>query len=126
MEQLYMSLHNIPQMERIFADYGYYEVIANMLNLQPIAYNDCQNHRVILHDSLLQVYTMTKSNVTGMADIDAIIDWCCIKMLSENNILVGRNDIRNVLDSMRREKPSSVRYHVDVKGNISYLILSNE
>lgn len=121
------ELYNLRQMEKLFSTStdGYYSVIVRALNLDPERYS-AETHEEILKRTFLYGYEIMKDEVTGMADIDALIDWCCIKLLSVENILVTREDVEKLLDEMRKADPSSVRYHVDGKGRIAYLILGLE
>ena len=121
------TLCNLKQMEELFSTStdGYYSIIAQALNLNPNRYF-AEIHEEILKQTFLYGYKIMKDKVTGMADIDALIDWSCIKLLSEENVLATRKDIEEFLHKMRQINPSSVRYHVDGKGRIAYLILELE
>jgi len=116
------ELLDIPQMETAFSNYGYFELIAKLLNLEPAEY-DPDKHRELVEKTISYGYSVMKDKVTGMADIDALIDWCCIKMLSKDNILIGKQDVEGFFDEMRKQDPASIRYHVDGRGRIAYLIL---
>ena len=110
-------------MEHVFMADGYFDVIATALNLTPNRYEPSL-HCETLKNRLITGYRMMKNKATGIADIEAITDWCCITMLSDNNLLVTKRDIQTFLDDLRKEKPGSIGYHVDGKGNISYLTIS--
>ena len=110
-------------MEKVFEEYQYFYVIAKILNLAPTHYN-LELHSKLLWDTLLDGYLRMKDKVYGLADIDALVDWCCIKTLSEDNILAKKDDIVHFLDDKRRKDSSSIRYHVNGKGRIAYLILA--
>jgi len=116
------KLTNFKKMEEIFANDGYFSLIAEALNLGSVRYSP-KTHKETLRQTFTWGYEVIRDKITGMADIDALIDWCCIKLLSEENVLVTRKDIEEFLNEIRRVNPSSVRYHVDGKGRIAYLIL---
>jgi len=59
-----------------------------------------------------------------MADIDALVEWSCIKMLSEHNVLVERRHIEDLFNRIRKEHPSNIQYHVDGKGRVAYLVFT--
>lgn len=119
---LYEKLSNFKKMEEIFLNEGYCSLIAEVLNLSTIRYSP-KTHKEILKQTFTWGYEVMRNKVTGMADIDALVDWSCIKLLSEENILANRKDIEEFLNEMRKVNPLSVRYHVDGKGRIAYLIL---
>lgn len=116
------ELVNFKKMEEVFLNDGYFSLIAKALDLKPLNYSP-ELHRELLKQSFLYGYEVMRDKVTGMADIDALIDWCCIKLLSEENILVSRKDIEGFLAELRKINPSSIRYHVNGRGRIAYLIL---
>jgi len=119
---LLKKLKNFEKMEEIFSNDGYFSLIAEALNLGSIRYSP-KAHKEILRQTFTWGYKVMRDKVTGMADIDALIDWSCIKLLSEENVLVTRKDIEEFLNEMIKVNPSSIRYHVDGKGRIAYLIL---
>lgn len=117
------ELQDFQTMKKVFDEYRYFYVIAKILNLAPTHYN-LELHGKLLWETLLDGYLRMKDKVYGLADIDALVDWCCSKMLSEDNILVKKDDIVQFLDDIRRKDSSSIRYHVNGKGRIAYLILA--
>ena len=117
------KLKDIENMERLFSNYEYFALITEIYNLKPAPFS-CELHEKILKESLTYGYQVMRDKVTGMADIDSLIDWCCIKMLVENNVLVGKQNVEDLLNKIRKEQPSKILYHVDGKGRIAYLILS--
>ncbi|OQX55001.1 MAG: hypothetical protein B5M53_04905 [Candidatus Cloacimonas sp. 4484_209] len=118
----YKKLANFKKMEEIFSNDGYFSLIAEALNLRPIKYSP-KMHEKTLRLAFTWGYEVMRNKTTGMADIEALIDWSCIKLLSEENVLITRRDIEEFLNEMRKVNPSSIRYHVDGKGRIAYLIL---
>jgi hypothetical protein len=117
------NLFNIQNMENLFDKYGYFPLIAQIYNLSYIAYS-YEAHSDLLKEAFSYGYQIMHDRATGMADIDALIDWCCIKLLSENNILIRKEDVEDFLNKIRTYHPSKIRYHLNRKGRISYLILS--
>lgn len=117
----FKSLGDFRKMEETFLNDGCFPLIARALNLNLT--NFSPEHKERLKQAFSYGYEVMKDKVTGMADIDALIDWCRIKLLSEEDILVNRREIEEFLTEMRKAKPSSVRYHVDGKGRVAYLIL---
>ncbi len=122
-KSIVQELQNFQTMEKVFEEYQYFYVIAKILNLAPTHY-DLELHSKLLWETLLDGYLRMKDKVYGLADIDALVDWCCIKILSVDNILVIRDNIIQFLNDMRRKDSSSIRYHVNGKGRIAYLILA--
>ena len=116
------KLSNFEKMEQIFSNDRYFELIAEALNLETVRYSP-ETHKEILIQTFTWGYRVMKDKTTGMADIDALIDWSRIKLLSEENILIARKDIEEYLHNLRKTDPSSIRYHVDGRGRIAYLIL---
>lgn len=116
------KLKNFEKMEEIFSNDGYFSLIAEALNLYSVRYSP-KTHKESLRQTFTWGYEVMKNKTTGIADIEALIDWSCIKLLSEENLLVTRKDIEEFLNEMRKVNPSSVRYHMDGKGRIAYLIL---
>lgn len=116
------KLENFKKMEKIFSNNGYFSLIAKILNLNPVKYSP-KIYKEQLKKTFISGYEIMKNKITGMAYIEALINWSCIKLLSEENVLVNRKDIEEFLKEMRKINPSSVRYHVDGKGRIAYLIL---
>jgi len=123
LRQLSLRLQTIPEMEHVFVTDGYFDVIATGLNLTPTRYIQ-PLHCETLKNRLMTGYRIMRNKATGIADIEAITDWCCITMLSDDNLLVTKRDVQTFLDDFRKEKPGSIGYHVDGKGNISYLTIS--
>lgn len=121
LEKLIECLKGISNMERAFEEYGYYRIISRMFNLKPLQFDN--SYDSLLCESINYCYAIVADKLTGIADIDAIVDWCCIKMLSEDNILISKDDVLQYLSKLRNKKPSSIRYHLDGKGNIAYLVL---
>lgn len=121
------ELCDLRQMEKLFSTStdGYYSVIAKALNLGSERYST-ETHEEVLRQAFRYGYEVMKDRVTGMADIDALIDWCYVKLLALENILVTREDVEKLLNEMRKADPSSVRYHVDGKGRMAYLILGGK
>ncbi len=117
------ELQDFQTIEKVFDEYQYFYVIGKIFNLTPTCYNQ-KFHSSLLWEALLDGYLRMKDKVYGLADIDALVDWCCIKMLSVDNILVKRDNVLQFLDDMRRKDSSSIRYHVNGKGRIAYLILA--
>jgi hypothetical protein len=117
------NFSNIQNMENIFDKYEYFSLIAKIYNLSYISYS-YEAHNELLKETFSYGYQVMHDRATGMADIDALIDWCCIKMLSENNILIKKEDVEDFLNKIRTYHPSKIRYHLNGKGKISYLILS--
>ncbi len=120
---LFNALKDIQHMETVFYNYEYFKVIADIYNLKTDGYNP-HVHQKLVKDTIFYGYSIMKDEITGMASIDALIDWCCIKMLSVDSVLIKKEDIIKFLDDMRKIDGSKVRYHVDGKGRIAYLIFS--
>jgi len=123
-EIIFNELKDFKTMENMFSNDEYFHLIAQIYNLAPINYL-YELHRDLLKETIFYGYQVMSDKTTGMADIAALIDWCCIKILSENNILVGRKDIHSFLNKIRVEDSSRIRFHVDGKGRIAYLIFRN-
>lgn len=121
---LWQKLGGFRRMEEVFSNDGYFPLIAEMFNITAIPFL-VHMHGDELRRALFYGYSMMRDNVTGMADIDALVHWSCIKLLCDQSILVARRDIQHLLTAMRESDPSSARYHVDGKGRISYLILKS-
>lgn len=119
---LFKELSDIPQMETTFSNYAYFRLIADALNLKPNEYH-VYKHKELVEEAVHYGYSVMKDKATGMVDIDALVDWCCIKMLAQDNILIWKQDVERFFDEMRKQDPASIRYHVNGKGRIAYLIL---
>jgi len=117
------NLLNIQNMENIFDKDEYFSLIAQIYNLPYILYS-YETHNEVLKETFSYGYQIMRDKTTGLADIDALIDWCRIKMLSVNNILVRKRDVKDILNKIRLHYPSKIRYHLNGKGKISYLVLS--
>ena len=116
------SLENFAKMEEVFSSDGYFLLIAKALNLNIVEFST-KSHRDMLEETLFLGYETMSDKTTGMAEIDALVDWIRIKLLSENNVLAHRQDVEDLFSQMRKDKPSKVRYHVDGKGRVAYVIL---
>ena len=123
LSNLFKSLIDIQHMEEVFSNYAYFELIANIFNLKVARYNP-HAHKELVKDTIFYGYSIMKDEITNMASIDALVDWCCIKMLSVNSVFLKKDDVIKFLDDMRKVDSSNIRYHVDGKGRIAYLILS--
>jgi len=122
-ELLLQELNDFKVMEKRFNNNEYFQIISKILNLKPVNFN-IESHVDLLKKSIIKGYSLLKENVTQMAHIDALVDWCCAKMLAEDNIVIGKQSIYNFIEQKWEEMPRSVRYHVDYKGRKSYVILS--
>ncbi len=116
-------LKSIEIMENLFSRDYYYPLINEIYNLsaEPYSY---ELHSDLVKKAISYGYQVMRDNFTGMADINALFEWCCIKMLAEDKILVHRKDIEDYLNIVKKEHPTKIRYHVDGKGRIAYLIFS--
>lgn len=122
-EMLLQELNDFQVMEKRFNNYEYFQIISKVLNLKSESFN-VESHSDILKITIMKGYSLLKENVTQMAYIDALVDWCCAKMLSEDNILIEKQSVYNFIEQKWKERPQSVRYHVDYRGRKSYVILS--
>ncbi|WP_066060331.1 hypothetical protein [Candidatus Desulfofervidus auxilii] len=120
LESLYKELKNFKQLEESIENNNFFPIIGKILGLNPTKYS-IKQHEELLKETFLLGYRSMK-NVVGLADISALVDWCCIKLLSEKNILIYPQDVQEFLDKIRKYNPSSIRYHVNGKGRISYII----
>lgn len=117
------ELKDFKVMEKRFDNNEYFQIVSKVLNLKPVNFN-VESHAGLLKESIINGYPLLKENVTQMAHIDALADWCCAKMLAENNVLIEKQSVCNFIENIWRENPQSVRYHVDYRGRKSYVILS--
>jgi hypothetical protein len=117
------QLKDFQTMENMFSNNEHFPLIAQIYNLAPLHYS-YETHRDLLKETISYGYQIMRDKTTGMADIDALINWSCIKVMSEDNILLRGEDVQDFLDKIRRNKPSSIRYHVNGKGKIAYIIFS--
>jgi hypothetical protein len=115
---------NFSKLENIIQKDDYYCLIARVYNL-PSKIFSISSHAHLLKESLKIGYSCMVDHITGLADINALIMWARIHLLSESNILTNRIDIENYFKEMRRINPSSINYHLDGKGDIAYLIINN-
>ena len=122
-ELLLQELNDFQMMEKRFDNYEYFQIIRKVLNLESINFN-VESHSNILRKTMIKGYSLLKENVTQMAYIDALVDWCCAKILSEDNILISKQSVCDFIEQIWRDSPQSVRYHVDYRGRKSYVILS--
>lgn len=123
MTLLLQELVDFRTMEKKFDNYEYFRIIDKILNLQAASFE--ASHSNILRKTIATAYSFLKADITRIADIDAIVDWCCAKMLVEDKIIVNAKLIRDFIEHTRKEKPRSVRYHVDYRGRRSYVILED-
>jgi len=115
-------LKNIQNMENMFLNHDYFPLIAELYSLTPTPYSE--NHRDLLRETISYGYNVMRNGITRMADIDALVEWSCIEMLSEHNILVERRNIEDLFNRIRKEHPSNIQYHVDGKGRVAYLVFT--
>lgn len=119
---IYGRLKSIQNMENTFLNNEYFPLIAELYSLTPTPYSE--NYRDLLIETISYGYKGMRNKITRMADIDALVEWCCIKMLSEHNVLVERRHIEELFNRIRKEHPSSIQFHVDGKGRIAYLVFT--
>jgi len=119
---IHSRLKNIQNMENMFLNHDYFPLIAEIYSLTPARYTE--NHSDLLRETISYGYNVMRNGITRMADIDALIDWSCIKMLSEHNILIERQDVEDLFNRIRKEHPSNIQYHVDGKGRVAYLVFT--
>jgi hypothetical protein len=117
------SLKDVKTMESRFANYEYFEIVADIYGLTPITYSS-EAHRSLLVENISYGYQTMCNKTTGMADLEAIYDWACISMLARHNVLVSRNHLESFFKNVRKEFPGKITYHVDGKGRIAYLVLN--
>ena len=122
LERLSERLTDIYTLENICRDYAYFQLIVDAFDLKPELYNELK-HKSVVRDTIYTGYSIMKEGVTGTASINALIDWTCIKMLAQDNVYITHQDVQLYLDTTRKNDPSSIRYHVDGRGRIAYLIL---
>jgi hypothetical protein len=119
---IHSRLKSIQNMENMFLNYDYFPLIAEIYHLTPAPYSE--NQRDLLRDTISYGYNVMRNGITRMADIDALVEWSCIKMLSEHNVLVERRHIEDYFSRIRKEYPSRIQYHVDGKGRVAYLVIN--
>jgi len=119
---IYDRLKTMQNMENMFLNNEYFPLIAELYSLTPSPYGE--NYRDLLIETISYGYKSMRNKITRMADIDAIVEWCCIKMLSEHNVLVQRQDLDGLFNRIRKERPSSIQYHLDGRGRIAYMIFT--
>lgn len=117
------EIKSIQDLEDHFSRDEYFYLIAKILNLKTVRFS-IERHENCLKHIIIQGYKIMSDKVTGMADIYAIIDWVCINLLAENNIIIKNDDVMNFFDKIRKVDSSSIQYHVDGRGNIAYIILN--
>jgi len=119
---IHSRLKNIQNMEHMFCNHDYFPLIAELYGLVPIHYSE--KHSDLLRETISYGYSVMRNSVTLMADMDALIEWNCIKMLSKHNVIVERRHVEDFFARIRKEHPSNIKYHVDGKGRIAYLVFT--
>jgi hypothetical protein len=116
---------NIKEMEKKISESSdiFFVLINDALNLKSRPYSNI-NDSEILEKIFLFGCKLMQDTSSGLIDIDAIIDWCRIKLLSDYNILVKEKDIREFFEEFSKRYPLGLRFHIDSKGKIGYLIVN--
>lgn len=120
---LITEIGNLENLEKAFSNYDYFSMLSKIYNLHPQDYST-EIHINLFSNIFSFAYDKMKNKVSGLADIEALINWCCIAMLSEHNILARKEDVGKLIDKFRNESPSKINLHVDGKGNIAYVVFN--
>jgi len=119
------KLQDFKTMEDLLTNEEHFSIIAEALNLKSVRYSP-RTHKERLQRTFSSGYEGVKNKTTGMADIEALVDWCCTKLLSEQNILITQSEVKEFISGIRQVSPSSIQFHVDGKGRIAYLIMASK
>jgi hypothetical protein len=101
---------------------GYYERVAGLYGIPHQKFS--QEEQEIISEEIVKAYSEIRDEVTGLASIKAIKDIVCTHALLDHGILCEWPDIDNALKDLKKKKGTNLRFHVDRKGEIAYIILS--
>ncbi|MFX0135975.1 MAG: hypothetical protein ACFFDN_20195, partial [Candidatus Hodarchaeota archaeon] len=124
-EVIYNELRDIQNMENIFYQNKFINLIAKAINLKSTRFS-LDRHRELLKKIILQGYNIMHDRVTNMADIFSINDWISIKLLVDHKIIISQEDINAYFNEIRKNSPSSISYHLNGKGDIAYIVLNHK
>jgi hypothetical protein len=124
MDKLTQAMNTIKTMEWRFSKFQHFEIISNVYNLKPVAY-DPEIYSELLREEIVKTYLKARTEPTKMASIATISDVISAKILSDKGILVERPHIEKELDRLKLEYPSDIHYHVDMGGRKAFIVLGN-
>ena len=101
---------------------GYYKRVAELYDIPFHEYS--RNDRKIISEEIEKAYSKVRDKVTGLASIRTIKDIVCTSVLVNHEVLCEWPDVDVVLKELKKEKGANLRFHVDRKGEIAYLVLS--
>lgn len=125
MSRLVEELVDMATMEARFERYDYFSIVSNVLDLSPRQF-DAYRDRDLMLEVIALAYERMRSPITRMADLDAILDWCSVKLLADHRILVRKSDGEEFFRMLRMEAPGKITYHLDGTGRIAYLVVNGE
>ncbi|MCL0082434.1 hypothetical protein M1O14_01715 [Dehalococcoidia bacterium] len=119
------ELKDIWFMENRFSAGDYFAVVSRLTSPDVAKYVE-SIHSALLRSTLASGYRYMKSPVTGIVSFEALLDWCCIEMLTEHKVELSRAQVQSYVDWLYKNRPGSLRFHVDYRGKPAYLILDEE
>jgi hypothetical protein len=118
---------NIACLENIFSEEkpakpGYFKKASEVFDISCQDFTKENLDAVI--QNILQTYSKIKDEITGLASIKSIKDIVCALQLSEYRTLCEWSDVDFALQELKREKGANMRFHVNRKGEVEYVVMS--
>jgi hypothetical protein len=114
----------LDELERVLSEGNPYQLVAAVYGLSA---NDISKEIdwKVLTSTIRKGYTLLQDPTTTTADINALADWTCVSLLAERRLLISPRCVSEALQELARRQPSSVRFHVDYRGEPAYVILAS-
>ena len=101
----------------------YYERAARIYGINYRKFVSKDENKTI--KDILTAYSEVKDPVTGLASIRSLKDIVCTIQLVRNGVLYEWPDIDALLISLKKKMGSNLRFHVDRKGEVEYVVVSS-
>jgi len=114
---------HLDEFEKVFSEGNPYRLIAAIygLSARDASFDTDWN---AVTSTIMNGYALLQDPTTATAHISALADWTCVSLLAERRLLISPHGVNEALEELARREPSSVRFHVDYRGEPAYVILA--
>jgi hypothetical protein len=116
---------HVDELEKVLSDGNPYALVAAIYGLNAREASIDADLKP-LTATIMKGYTHLRDPATATTHISALADWTCVSLLAEHRLLISPQGVHEVLKELARREPSSVRFHVDYRGEPAYVILEGE
>jgi len=124
--RLLCEIREVRELEKSIKDKKWPELVARAFNFSTNSYDDLKYcaGRGQLSVLLARTYLQIMHTGIPLCPLTALVETTQVEMLVQHSVLITLKNILHHLDTLRKDHPKSVRFHVDRQGRPAYLLLS--